>query len=348
LLGGFVIYGYTGMHLREKQFLNLLVFLLYLICFAGITEIAIRIFFKDVGIPVDEKNMLYRYDEKLGWFPVKNRYKMNASRFVEVEHNSRGFRDSEHIVGTHPRIVFLGDSFVWGYDVEKQERFTEKLAAKFANLSIYNLGVSGYGTDQEFLLLTQHYDFYKPNIVFLVFSDTDQYENSHNNANGKYFKPYFIANGDSLTLKGVPVPKSWRHFIKQHDVLSYSFWFRALTRLYFKYMEPPSLELNDPTYAIITNMHRFIKARGAKFIVGLQGVDPALKKYLKDNNIPFVDLSNSYVYPDNGRHWTPEGHALVSEIIYNYLRQERYLEKVNVNNKSLLTDAGSAALRPHR
>ena len=77
-------------------------------------------------------------------------------------------------------------------------------------------------------------------------------------------------------------------------------------------------------------------------------MDPTLKKYLKDNNIPFVDLSNSYVYPTNGRHWTPEGHALVSEKIYNYLMQERYLEKVNMNNKSLLTDAGSAALRLHR
>lgn len=328
-------------YLREKHFFNLLVFLLYLMCFIGITEIAVRIFFKDVGIPADERNMLYRYDEQLGWFPVKNRYKMNATRFVEVEHNSRGFRDSEHVVGTNPRIVFLGDSFVWGYDVEKQERFTEKLAAKFANLSIYNLGVSGYGTDQEYLLLARHYDFYKPNIVFLIFcADNDNDNNSHNYIRG-YFKPYFIVNGDSLTLKGVPVPKSWRHFIKEHDVLSHSFWFRLLTILYFKYMDPPYLELNDPTYAIITNMHRFIKTRGAKFIVGLQGVDPGLKKYLKDNKIPLVDLTNSYVYPDNGSHWTPAGHTLVSEKIYNYLMQERYLEKVHMTNKAPLTDAFS-------
>jgi hypothetical protein len=336
------------MNVRKKRFINILVFLISVMFCIGITEIAMRMLFKDVGIPADEKNMLYKYDKKLGWFPVQNRYKMRASRSVEVEHNSRGFRDSEHIVGTNPRIVFLGDSFVWGYDVESEERFTEKLAVKFANLSIYNLGVSGYGTDQEYLLLAEHYDFYKPNIVFLVFSDNDHFENSHNNANGKYFKPYFITNGDSLTLRGVPVPKSWQHFIKQHDVLSYSFWFRALTRLYFKYMEPPSLELNDPTYAIITNMHRFIKARGAKFIVGLQGVDPGLKIYLKENSIPFVDLSNSYVYPTNGRHWTPEGHALVSEKIYNYLMQERYLEKVNMTDKTLFTDEVSATLRLHR
>jgi hypothetical protein len=42
-------------YLREKHFFNLLVFLLYLMCFVGLTEIAVRIFFKDVGIPADEK-----------------------------------------------------------------------------------------------------------------------------------------------------------------------------------------------------------------------------------------------------------------------------------------------------
>ena len=339
------------MHLREKRFYNILVFLIFLISYIGITEIAMRMFLKKtLCLHESERSLLYRYDEKLGWFPVENSKKIFRGEYrrIKVEHNSRGFRDSEHVVDTRPRIVFIGDSFVWGYDVEKQERFTEKLNAKIANVSIYNLGVSGYGTDQEYLLLAQHYDFYKPNIVFLVFSNSDIWDNSHNELYNGYFKPYFIANGDSLTLKGVPVPKSWHYFIAQHDVLSYSCWFRLLTRFYFVCMEPPSLEVNNPSSAIIININRFVKTRGAKFVVGLQYEEPNLKKFLERNSIPYIDLTNSYKYPTNGGHWTPAGHTFVSEKIYDFLMQERYLEEVTVTNKSLHTDAVSITLRPHR
>lgn len=286
-----------------------------------------------LGLRHDEMTVLYRYDEKLGWFPLENSRKtVKANKIFQVEHNRRGFRDSEHLVGPNPRIVFLGDSFVWGYDVEKQERFTEKLHEKFSNSSIYNLGISGYGTDQQYLLLQQQYDFYMPNIVFLVFcTDNDKNENSHNYVHRGYFKPYFVANGDNLTLKGVPVPKSWRYFIKQHDLLSYSCWFRLISKLYFKYMGPSSLELNDPTYAIISNMNRFIKTRGAQFIVGLQGTDLKLEKFLADNNIPFVDLSTSYTYSKYGNHWTPQGHIIVSEKIYNFLTKEKSMNNIQLN-----------------
>lgn len=291
------------------------------------------LFTEALGIRVDEMTVLFRYDEKLGWFPVENSHKnVKANKIFQVQHNSRGFRDLEHIVGHNPRIVFLGDSFVWGYDIDQQERFTEKLRDKFPNVSIYNLGISGYGTDQEYLLLKQQYDFYKPDIVFLVFcTDNDRKENSHNYVHKGYFKPYFVANGDNLTLKGVPVPKSWRYFIKRHDVLSYSCWFRLTTKLYFNYCGPYSLEQKDPTYAILANMNGFVESRGAKLIVGLQGVDLNLKKFLTDHHIPFVDLSTSHTYSKYGNHWTPQGHMIVSDKIYDFLTKENSVKNIQLN-----------------
>ena len=319
------------MDLRAKRFPNVLLLLLSLMFCICITEIAMRILLKNtLSIRTNERSLLYRYDERLGWFPVENSNKIfRGSRSIHVAHNGRGFRDPEHILDTRPRIVFLGDSFVWGYDVESQERFTEKLRAKLPNWSIYNLGVSGYGTDQEYLLLAQHYDFYSPAIVFLIFGGgNDELDNSHNVRYGGYFKPYFIVNGDSLTLKGVPVPKAEQYVLAQHDILSHSYWFRLLTAGYFKCMGPASLEIKDPTRAIITHMHSFVKSRGAEFIVGLHDMGPELEKYLKDNNIPCVDLSNSYRYPANGRHWTPEGHTLVSERIYDFLMKGGYFQRL--------------------
>ncbi len=321
------------MHSRKNRFGNLFVFLLSLVICIGITEIGLRIFLKStLGTRTNEKSLLYRYDEKLGWFPVENSNKtFTGSRPIRVTHNSRGFRDPEHIVDARPRMLFLGDSFVWGYDVEMDERFTEKLRAKLPGWSIYNLGVSGYGTDQEYLLLTQQWDFYKPEIVFVVFgSGNDELDNSYNARYGGYFKPYFTADGDNLTLKGVPVPKSDEYFVAHHDMLAHSYWFRLLANGYFKVMGPARVRVNDPTRAIVMNMYRFVTSRGAKFIVGLHDVNPEFEKYLKENNIPYVDLTNAYTYPANGRHWTPEGHALVSERIYNFLMQGGFLNERTV------------------
>ncbi|MCG6534181.1 MAG: hypothetical protein L7F78_05705, partial [Syntrophales bacterium LBB04] len=127
------------------------------------------------------------------------------------------------------------------------------------------------------------------------------------------------------------------YFRAQHDVLSHSYWFRLLINGYFKFTAPPSLELNDPTRAIITHMHRFVKARGAQLIVGIHGMHPELEKplekYLEDNNIPCVNLSNSYRYPANGRHWTPEGHTSVSEKIFNFLMQGGYVQEGTMPNR---------------
>jgi len=334
-----MVFPHMDMSAIKKKCVHYSLFLLYLIVLIGVTETAMRIFFKGALeiIPADEKTLLYRYDETVGWLPVHNSFTVKARRLIHVEHNQRGFRDAEHVIGHHPRIVFLGDSFVWGFDVEKQERFTEKLRSKLANVSIYNLGISGYGTDQEFLLLTRQYDFYKPDIVFLVFcTDNDHEDNSHNFIRGGgYFKPYFITEGKHLTLQGVPVPKSWRYFIKQHDILSYSCWFRLMTKLYFKYLGPPRLEVKDPTFVIIKNMDQYVKDRGAQFIVGLQGDDPNLRQYLESSHIPFIDLSNPYIYPSHGRHWTPEGHTFVSEKIYHYLIRERHLEKKTAISRNI-------------
>ncbi len=307
-------------------------------------------------IKKDERNILYRYDEELGWFPLESSKKLfngsprfSFNRYIEIAHNSRGFRDSEHTIDAKSRILFLGDSFVWGYNVEKQERFTEKLREKLADSSLYNLGVSGYGTDQEYLLLKRHYGFYSPNVVFLVFTtENDRDDNSHNVRYGRYYKPYFTGNLDDLALQGVPVPKAENYFIASHDILSHSYWFALLAHAYFLISSPPSLNINDPTHEIIAHMNTFVKASGAEFLVGLTGTDTDLEKFLKNTGINYLDLSNSYRYPSDGNHWTPDGHTFVSEKIYNFLMQGKYLQRLTAPNKPPHMDMSSAIFHPRQ
>ena len=66
-------------------------------------------------IYTDERNLTYRHDAQLGWFPQENsRKQFQGSRSIGVKHNALGFRDKEYQENDVPNIVVLGDSFVWG------------------------------------------------------------------------------------------------------------------------------------------------------------------------------------------------------------------------------------------
>ena len=320
------------MSLRSSRLAKgLLVFLWAIFCIV-ITDITVGTLFRDrLVLQEDERNLTYQYDPELGWFPIANSKKsFTGSRTIFVEHNSRGFRDIEHSIGAKPRMIFLGDSFVWGYDVEQPERFTEKLREKLPDWSIYNLGVSGYGTDQEYLLLKRHYDFYRPQIVFVVFCrDNDDDDNSRNVRYGAYYKPYFTVDGGGLSLRGVPVPQSENYFFSRHNLLARSNGIRLLMRAYYILTAPPDyIALKPPTQAILADMQQFVKSKGGRLVVGLQSSYPELEQFLNKRSIPYVDLSNSYRYPTQSRHWTPEGHTFVSEKIKTFLINGHYLQTV--------------------
>jgi hypothetical protein len=315
------------MPINKQRGINFVILLVSITFCILITELGMRILLKGRFVMEDERNLTYRYDSMLGWFPIENsKKKYKGTRTILIGHNSRGFRDNEHIIENKPGIIFLGDSFVWGYDVEQSERFTERLREKLPDWSVYNLGVSGYGTDQEYLLLKQQYDFYSPKIVFLVFcTDNDEQDNSSNRRYGGYYKPYFVINAGRLELRGIPVPKSGNYLINSYRLLRKSYWAGLLTKLYFRYVKSPPLEIDNPTQAIISEIDVYVKNKGAKFIVGLQEKHPELEAFLKKNDISCLNLENSKKYPGHGRHWTPVGHTLVCERIYSFLKNGDYL-----------------------
>jgi hypothetical protein len=230
-----------SLHRSARPALKLLALIVSLALAMGLAEITLRLFFRNrLAYVRDERSLLYHYDKTLGWFPRPNSTNsIFSSRKITAIHNSEGFRDSEHVPSDKPVIVFLGDSFLWGYDVEASERFTDKLQAKHPEWSVYNLGVSGYGTDQEYLLLQRHFDEYKPRVVFLLFcTDNDGDDNSTNVRYGGYYKPYYTFEGHRLHLHGVPVPRSEATFLKEHHRLARSYLVRLLARAYYKMVGP--------------------------------------------------------------------------------------------------------------
>lgn len=283
---------------------------------------------------VSERSLSYQYDAELGWAPVPGSdTDVTNARTIHAHHNSLGLRDDEFTLDARPTILFLGDSFVWGLDAEAGERFTELLKPRIGGTKILAAGVSGYGTDQEYLLLKKLWPKVKPAVVVLIVcTDNDRQDNSSNIRYEGYQKPYFtIAPDGALRLQGQPVPKSRLQAIKEDWWVRHSWLLRLANAVYLK-IRHPAVQVPDPTERLVDAIREFVDANGAKFLVGLQRTDEGLVRHLDAKHIPFVAFDGAAAYPGAsvGGHWTPEGHKLVAERLIGLLSQNGAIPAGNI------------------
>jgi hypothetical protein len=287
-------------------------------------EIVLRLVdLRELREGVSERSLSYQYDSELGWMPVPgSSAEVTNARTIQAHHNSLGLRDDEFTLDATPTIMVLGDSFVWGLDAEANERFTELLKPRITGYKILAAGVSGYGTDQEYLLLKRLWPKVKPAVVVLIVcTDNDRQDNSTNIRYEGYQKPYFtIAADGAMVLHGQPVPKSRLQSIKEDWWIRHLWLARLANAVYLK-LRHPAVQVPDPTEPLIGSIKAFADSNGARFLVGLQKVDGQLVRYLQDKKIPFVafDGAEAYQGAGVGGHWTPEGHQLVAERLFDLL-----------------------------
>jgi lysophospholipase L1-like esterase len=130
-----------------------------------------------------------------------------TERKTRVQHNSLGFRDIEHPTDSKKEaLVFLGDSFTWGFGVNSAEMFVNILRRMQKQNEIYNLAYPGYGTDQELLTFKFANFPQKMTKVVLIISENDL-DDIILPVNNQKPKPYFVLNAHNLILKNVPVPE---------------------------------------------------------------------------------------------------------------------------------------------
>lgn len=138
-----------------------------------------------------------QYDPELGWKPTPN-YKADGI-FI----NSMGQRGTRVVpyerTPDHLRILFIGDSYTFGAQVKDNECFSEVLKTRYLpDAETINLGVSGYGTDQQILFYELEGTKYKADVVVLGFFVHDI---SRNDGAFRYYaKPEFELADGKLVL----------------------------------------------------------------------------------------------------------------------------------------------------
>jgi hypothetical protein len=150
----------------------------------------------------------YQADETFGYALIpgmEGNYRKEGRSFVRI--NSNGFRDIERSIENRDdvfRIAVIGDSYVEGFQVEANERFTA-IAEELLNrdcgrqVELMPFGVSGYGTAQQLLMLREKVLRYSPDVVVLLITTNNDVSD-----NARELKqtpiPYFVERDGELVL----------------------------------------------------------------------------------------------------------------------------------------------------
>jgi lysophospholipase L1-like esterase len=155
-----------------------------------------------------------QYDPLLGWRISPNAYwKVETEDYSNtLQYGPKALRGKD-VPYAKPagvsRIEILGDSMVDGFSVSLEDRVSEVLEKRLgAGTEVVNLGVSGYSTDQEMLMLETEGWKYHPDLVVLFLYYNDIWMNGQHLLARATFKPVFnLDPSGNLALKYVPVPK---------------------------------------------------------------------------------------------------------------------------------------------
>jgi hypothetical protein len=294
--------------------------LIIVLCLVS-TEVFLRVIdWRDLRLRPEEVRLPHRHDPELGWALIPNKVAIDGTRI-----NSLGLRDIEILPTSKPTILFVGDSFVYGMGVADDERFTDRLREQLPQFRIVNAGVSGYGTDQAYLLMRRLWPRLKPSVVVLIFCVVnDHIDNSASSRHGHTFKPYLAHVDGEWKFQGIPVPHP-------HTWYFYNNWLAArfaVVRLAihaYTHLRYPKVVVPDPTAQLVVMMRDFIESRGAKFLVGLQYQDRALEPHLIAQGIPYTRLGDAELIPGDD-HWSPQGHRTVARRLLALFRAENLIK----------------------
>jgi len=149
----------------------------------------------------EHRTGFWKEDSVLGWYnkPLYEGIVRGFDFTAHYKSDSRGFRHSPYQSKSDASIIFIGDSFLQGCEVDNDEVFTA-LMQKERPEKLINAGVRGYGTDQEYLLLRRIINS-DTKYVFIMFSINDLKDIINGNRDSKFpAKPVFLPDNDTLNL----------------------------------------------------------------------------------------------------------------------------------------------------
>lgn len=306
---------------------------------------------------------LYRLDDRLGWTHAPR-----VDRLVAVEGggtarfctDARGLRATPH-ADARPagrrRVLFVGDSFTEGSQVEEDELFSRRLERALPGVECWNAGVGGYSTVQVLLALPDQLEAWQPDVVVLTVYDNDLQDNLMPYFAGLGPRPYARVDGNAVQIETEAPAGAFERFLMPAPGALWLYEHSALYRTLHKHLflpakgqalheletsERAALPVPDQRAVMACLLQQFaaaVRAQGSRLLVaaiptreqaaaGKCELHDWLAAQCLDVQAPFRSLlpelaragaANAYFAFDI--HLTAAGHAAVAEGLQSIVRE---------------------------
>ena len=198
---------------RLKNILaNLVLGLLGLCLGLALAEGSVRVFYPHTRDFVISGHP-FVVDDELGWKLAPSKTTTHFSRYFDARYttNAFGFRDKPRSTAKSDdayRILLYGDSLIFGWGLNDGERFSDLIEKESADLELWNLGVPGWGLDQQILLNEKEgKSLHADDVMFFVGGST--LARIHTGYLFSKYKPIFTQQQDGrLTVVSIPKGKN--------------------------------------------------------------------------------------------------------------------------------------------
>jgi hypothetical protein len=272
-----------------------------------------------------------KFHPTLGWTLFENLRDVPLGD-ITVSSNAQGFRGVREYPlakGEGIRILVIGDSYAFGECVSDNQTFAADLERLVDRSEVLNLGVHGYGTDQQLLRLQLDGLKYRPDVIVLAFNDDNISRNALSFRD--YAKPHFSVVNGALVADNLPIlnPEAFksRFHLRTLDYLNI-----FMTRMREKQIEAENVERSKRILDQIQVESRSIGATLVKVYlpssdqVRVNEVDhPGLFGYgCRDAGVVCVDPTTQMHavvsrQADQNQwfrcHYAPELHEIIAEVV---------------------------------
>ena len=180
---------------------------------------SLLLFARDAGSTelVEARAVSSQFDPELGWIARPSFHEPNFyGRGRGIRTDERGLRIGDGNAGEEGRPVTVcsGDSFTWGYGVAAEDTWCHLLGEMLGTQTV-NLGQSGYGVDQAFLLYMREAPRLDHSLHLFTFIEDDFVRAQSDEFLG-YPKPLLgLVDGEIQTLNA-PLPQdSWYRSLRR-------------------------------------------------------------------------------------------------------------------------------------
>ena len=304
-------------------------------------------------------------DER-GWVTQENfQFSRHFNLYGEVDFSTSryGFRRYDDADPEQLKVLVIGDSFTLAAQVSDGEAYYDRLKERHPEIALFVYGGSGYSSLQEYMVLDKHLEEIDPDIILWQFYLNDikenhlELESASGSENSLTKRPYY-QNGNIVSH--FPAPPYFGPFVQYSHVGRRVFLVtkNVIPRLTdvsnSLYFNPVNLryKLGDPLYPVFKDaiqvtteiMSLVRKKAGSRTVIAFSAnsrhdwtID-TFKTIANRNKMLFIDgvyqavgaakaLGETVDFAPHDYHWNSNGHRIAGDVIANYFRDHKLLER---------------------